>query len=60
MLISLGTSIVELALNHIYSRPKISPWKDITLTRNRVIRFCIQNTYSATYIVLILGTMCCL
>ena len=32
----------------------------ITLTRNRVIQFFIQNTYSATYIGLILGTRCCL
>ena len=31
--------------------------KDITLTQNHVIRFCIQNTYSVTYIGLILGTM---
>ena len=35
--------------------------KDITLTRNRVIRICIQNIYpGATYSGLLLGTMRCL
>ena len=39
---------------------KIFRRKDITLTRNRVIR--IQNTKypSATYSGLLIGTMCCL
>ena len=34
--------------------------KDITLTRNRVIRYCTQNTNSATYMNCCLGYMCCL
>ena len=32
----------------------------LKLTQNREIKLCTQNTYSTTYIGLILGTMSCL